>query len=194
MHDPGRGRAAGPGGRILSGFAGTQKIVASGGRQIVALHLAGDAIGFARALGIDTDPVVALTEVEVALVSVSALRTLMAERPAATQALCAELLRDARIATEWIANVGRRDARTRIAHLLCELAWRQERAGHPHEVPLTQEQLADVTGLTPVHVNRTLQQLRLEGLLDNRRGKVALAHRERMATVGDFRPDYLGSP
>ena len=74
---------------------------------------------------------------------------------------------------EWVVNVGRRDARQRIAHVLCEFAVRLEARGlasnHGFELPMTQEQLADTTGLTSVHVNRVLKGLETDGLINRRR-------------------------
>ena len=82
-------------------------------------------------------------------------------------AMWIDTLIDGSIFREWVVNVGRRDARSRIAHLLCEFARRLEVAGlvdeYRYELPMTQEQLADATGLTPVHVNRVLMQLVARG-------------------------------
>ena len=100
------------------------------------------------------------------------------------------------IQREWTANVGRRDARTRIAHLLCEIGIRQEEAGlcsrNDYELPLTQEQLADATGLTAVHVNRVLGQLRADGTaLAARTVRSTCRDWDRLASVGDFRTSYM---
>lgn len=80
-----------------------------------------------------------------------------------------DTLVDGSIFGEWIANVGRRDAATRLGHLLCEFALRLKVAGlgeqTNYEMPMTQEQLADAVGLTPVHVNRTLQVLEQRNLI-----------------------------
>jgi len=99
-----------------------------------------------------------------------AIERLAFERPAVGKAMWIGTLVDASIFREWIANVGRRDARTRVAHLLCELALRLKVAGlgqqTNYDVPLTQEQLADATGMTSVHVNRTIKALERDGLID----------------------------
>lgn len=91
-------------------------------------------------------------------------------------------------------NVGRRDARSRIAHVICEIATRLGVAPATGETnfpfPVTQAQLGDVTGLTPVHVNRTVQALRREGLADVRQN-TRLFNWEALCAAGDFDADYL---
>jgi CRP-like cAMP-binding protein len=111
-------------------------------------------------------------------------------------ALWRDTLVDGSIHREWVANVGRRDAATRIAHLLCEFALKLE-AVHlgeqlDYELPMTQDQLADATGLTPVHVNRVLRTLERDGLIERATPKsVVIGDWKRLAAFGDFRPDYL---
>lgn len=106
-----------------------------------------------------------------------------------------ETLIDASIFREWVVNVGRRDSRARIAHLLCELAIRLERIGAGEdgtfEFPVTQEQLADATGLTPVHTNRTLQQLRKDGLIQLTAKSLKILDWDGLREVGDFDGLYL---
>ena len=102
---------------------------------------------------------------------------------------------DASIHREWVANVGRRDAPTRIAHLLCEFALKLEAIGLDqldYELPMTQDQLADATGLTAVHVNRVLQSLERDGLIERVTAKsVLIGDWKRLAAAGDFQPEYL---
>jgi CRP-like cAMP-binding protein len=92
-------------------------------------------------------------------------------------------------------NVGRRDAFTAIAHLLCEFAMRAEAAGISqgtrYELPLTQEQLADAVGLTSVHVNRTLMRLEAEGHIRRSRRIIEIDDWHNLAKVADFEPRYL---
>src|SRR3954452_8487565 len=101
-----------------------------------------------------------LTRGTVADLPRDALQQLVLNRPAIGRVLIQLTLIQASILREWVVNVGRRDARERIAHILCELAVRLETRGlaaeQGFELPMTQEQLADATGLTPVHVNRVL--------------------------------------
>jgi len=102
---------------------------------------------------------------------------------------------EASIFREWVVNIGQRDSRSRIAHLLCEFAYRLNaqalHAGDIYELPITQEQLADATGLTPVHVNRVLQALQREGLIERDRRMIRFPNWERMRDVADFNPRYL---
>ena len=94
-----------------------------------------------------------------------------------------------------VVNVGRRDARTRISHLLCELALRIQTAGVSNGLAfnfsLTQEQLADATGLTSVHTNRVLQALRKDGLITLASNRLQILDWKALAEVGDFSERYL---
>jgi len=102
---------------------------------------------------------------------------------------------DASIFCEWVLNVGRRDARARIAHLLCEFAARSAQAGlsgpDSMELPMTQEDLADATGLTSVHVNRMLQALTRDGILQRAGRKLQIIDAQRLHRIAGFNPDYL---
>jgi CRP-like cAMP-binding protein len=118
------------------------------------------------------------------------------ERPNVAHAMWIDTLVDGSIFREWIANVGRRDARTRIAHLLCEFSIRLRVAGlgseARYELPMTQEQLADATGLTSVHVNRTLKALEQDGVIERPNPRsIWVGNWRRLAEVGDFDTGYL---
>lgn len=181
---------------LLSGFACRHKIVAGGSRQVVGLQVPGDLLDVHNAvLEIADHNIQALTEAELALIPRTALTTLAAEHPAAGRALWLETLIEGSIAREWVANVGRRDSRARMAHVLCEFALRQEAAGlgdrHKYDLPLTQEQLADVLGLTSVHVNRTLKSLEAEGLIDRFKRSVTIVDWGKLQEAGDFDSLYL---
>jgi CRP-like cAMP-binding protein len=118
------------------------------------------------------------------------------ERSNVGKALWTDTLVDASIFREWIANVGRRDARTRLAHLLCEIALRMKVAGlgeqTNYELPMTQDQLADTTGMTSVHINRTIRRLEAEGLIERRSARaIVIGDWRKLADVGDFNSAYL---
>lgn len=102
---------------------------------------------------------------------------------------------DAAILSQWIVNVGRRDAKSRLAHLLCEMATRihARPAADPFVFPfqVTQAQLADATGLTTVHVNRVIRILREDRVADVRRDEVEVLDWKRLVKVGDFEAGYL---
>jgi len=181
---------------LLSGFVIRQKTVADGARQIFSIHLAGDIVDLQNAvLRIADNTAQALTRCEVAFIPREAIRRIAMERPAIGESLWYDTLVDGSIFREWIANVGRRDARTRVAHLLCEFALRMQAAGlsgqDSYELPMTQEQLADCTGLTPVHVNRMLMILSEDGLITRSKRSVKINNWYNLATAGDFDRAYL---
>ena len=139
-----------------------------------------------------------LTPTVVAFIPREAIVELAFARPSVGKALWKETLVEGSISREWIANVGRRDARTRVAHLLCEFAMRLEAVGLGehcnYEFPMTQEQIADTVGLTSVHVNRTLKSFDREGLTTRSKRSVTIEDWEKLAGVGDFNPVYLHLP
>ena len=181
---------------LLSGFVHRYKLTGDGGRQIIAVHLPGECIDLQNALLARADhSVQTLTQVEVAVLPQQALRDLAFSRPAIARALWIDTLVDASIFREWVVNVGRRDSRARVAHLLCEFSLRLERAGlahnHCYDLPMTQEQLADAVGLTSVHVNRVLRQLAEEQLIVRERRSVRIRDWQQMRAAGDFNERYL---
>ena len=181
---------------LTTGYAFRSKLTASGARQIVAIHLPGDAVDLQNALLPWADHSVhALTPVEAAFVPTAAVHDLLAAHPGAALALWRDTLVDAAIQREWIVNVGQRSAEARIAHLLCELATRQRAAGlatgEHYELPMTQEALADCTGMTSVHVNRMLQHLRRSKLIEQHGRSLRIEDWQALARVADFEPDYL---
>ena len=181
---------------LVSGFAFRQKQTRDGGRQIVSLHIPGEALDLQNLyLEVSDHSVQMLTRGEVALIRRPDMRALAFDRPAVGEAILVSMLVEASIFREWVLNVGRRDARSRIAHLLCEFAARMEASGLEkgpgHEVPMTQEQLADATGLTPVHVNRVLKGLEREGLIARCKRLITFPDRERLREAADFNQRYL---
>jgi CRP-like cAMP-binding protein len=128
------------------------------------------------------------------MIPVEAIQELAFTRPAVGRAMWFQTLVDASIFREWTLNVGRRDARTRAAHMLCEFAVRLETAGlgqrDGYELPMTQEQLADALGLTSVHTNRVLMALGSEGLINRTKRAVRINDWHRLAEAGDFNTAY----
>ena len=181
---------------LISGFAYRQKLAGDGSRQIVALHIPGDALDFQNLfLDVSDHSVQLLTRGEVAMISIRDLQNLARERAAVGHAILVKILVEASIFREWVLNVGRRDARTRVVHLLCELGVRLDAEGlaqdYSYELPMTQEQLADAVGLTSVHVNRTLKSLEAEGLIVRSKRSVSFPDWKRLRAVGDFNQRYL---
>jgi CRP-like cAMP-binding protein len=182
---------------LLSGFAIRHKIVAGGQRQIVAIHMKDEIVDLQNSLlGRADHSVQMLTAGKIAMLARDDIERLAFERPAVGKAMWTDTLVDASIHREWVANVGRRDARTRLAHLLCEFSLRLKVAGlgeqTNYELPMTQEQLADATGLTSVHVNRTLKGLEADGLIARSNPRfIEIGDWRKLAHVGDFNSNYL---
>jgi len=183
-------------GLLLAGFAYRHKEAGNGGRQILSIHMKGDLVDLQNSLlGTADHNVQMLTGGDVALIPVEAIRDLAFRRPNVGMAMWYETLVEGSIFREWVLNIGRRDARTRIAHLLCEFALRLERAelgqSTIYELPITQEQLADAVALTSVHVNRTLMKLESEGLITRTKRIISIVDWKRLVRVADFEPRYL---
>jgi CRP-like cAMP-binding protein len=181
---------------LVSGFAFRQKLTGDGARQIVALQIPGDPLDFQNLYLDEADhSIQALTRAEVAFIQRDDLHALALARPAVGRAMFTITLIEASIFREWIVNVGRRPAASRVAHVLCELAVRLEAQGladaHGYVLPMTQEQLADVTGLTSVHVNRTLKALEGQGLIKRDKRRVSFPDLHALREVGDFNRRYL---
>lgn len=181
---------------LLSGFAFRHKLTGDGSRQIVSIHSPGEALDFQNLFMSESDHnVQMLTRAEVAELQIPDIEALVLANSGVAEAIMTQNLIEASIFREWTLNVGRRDARSRISHLLCELAFRLAamglKDGTSFEFPMTQEQLADATGLTPVHVNRVLKGLQSDGLIRRDRRMVRLPNVERLREVGDFNPRYL---
>ena len=183
-------------GLLLRGFACRQKLLRNGTRQIISFHIPAEFVDLQNSLlGIADHNVQSVDGAEVAAVPRSALIELCETRPSIRHAMWIDTLIDASIFREWVVNVGRRDSRARIAHLLCELARRLDDIGNGqdkrYDFPLTQEQLADATGLTSVHTNRTLQSLRRDGLIQLTARSLTVLDWEGLRHVGDFDELYL---
>jgi len=181
---------------LLSGYACRYKSARMGNRQIVSFHLAGDILDLQHLLFPQADhSVQAITDARVAWVDTKALAALAQQRPAINEALWRDTLVDASIFREWVLNVGQRDAKSRIAHMLCEFAIRREAAGlgapEQFELPMTQQQIAEATGLTAVHVNRMLQMLGTEGVIERQGRRFTIVDWDKMRDVADFEPGYL---
>ena len=181
---------------LLSGFAFRQKLVSDGARQIISIHIPGEFIDIQNGLlEVADHNVQSLGRSSVAMVPKGPLMDLMAANQNIRRAIWYDSLIDAAIFREWVVNVGRRDARERIAHLLCELAARLKSAGLESgpmfDFPVTQEQIADATGLTAVHTNRTLQSLRKDGLISLSSNKLTILDWNALAETGDFNKRYL---
>ena len=182
---------------MLSGYSFRYKLVANGQRQIVSIHMQGEMVDLQNSLlGVADHSVEMLDCGKVALIPRDHVLHLAFERPNVGKAMWIDTLVDASIFREWIANVGRRDARTRIAHLLCEFALRLKVAGSRRRDWL---RAADNPGATCrcdgpdlVHVNRTLKGLELDGLFDRSSARsIHIGDWRKMTEAADFDSNYL---
>lgn len=181
---------------ILDGWAMRYKLLPDGSRHIMAFLVPGDLCDVHVFILKAMDHNIGLlSEARVAAIPKEKMLALVDERPRLTQALWWSSLVDDSILREWLVNMGQRDARERIAHLLVEMWWRLRAIGrvdyHAIDLPLTQQDLADTMGLTPIHVNRILQQLRAEGLVELNHRKLRIPDIERLSAMSGFNPNYL---
>jgi CRP-like cAMP-binding protein len=181
---------------LTAGVAARSKLAADGGRQIVSFHIAGDIVDLQHLFLERADHnVQTVTSATVVWIPMAELRALIVSRPNIGQAFWRDALIDASIFREWVLNVGRRDARTRIAHMLCEFVARSEAAGlgaaQGMRIPFTQEDIADATGLTPVHVNRMMKAMMHDGLLEREGRHVAIQDWDGFRRAAGFDRAYL---
>lgn len=181
---------------LIDGLISRYKDLPDGQRQIMEVHVAGDFVDLHGFLLKRLDHNVgALTAVTVGFVPHEALARITAEEPHLSRMLWLSTLMDASIQREHILSMGRRPALARIGHLLCELCMRLEvvglAKGRSFAFPLTQLDLADATGLTSIHVNRMLRQLREQKLVTFRNGRVDIHDWEGLQAASDFDPNYL---
>lgn len=181
---------------MIEGWACRYKSLPDGKRQIVAIFVPGDFCDLNVYILKEMDHNIgAITRLKVAIIDAAEMSALTADRPRVTQALCWHELVAAAIQREWTLNIGQRSAYERIAHLFVEIYLRLKSVGRASEgtceFPLTQGDLADATGLTPVHVNRTLQELRRDRLIELDRKQLHILDIERLKQVAMFNPNYL---
>jgi CRP-like cAMP-binding protein len=181
---------------VVKGVVARFGQTADGERQITALHIAGDAPDLHTVVvPDDTVPLQALTTTTILRVPHAALRAVAARYPAVAEAFWRHTSVDAAITAKWVLNVGRHDAQTRIAHLLCEMAVRCKANVGRGEVtfpfPLTQTQLGDCIGMTPVHVNRSLKKLAAAGIVTLAGRTARIPDWERLFERGEFEAGYL---
>lgn len=179
---------------IAAGLVGRFGQNAEGGRQITALHIPGDMADLHSVVQPRAGSALqALTTTTILRIPHDAIRHAAARYPAVAEALWRDCMVDAAILSQWVVNVGRRKALTRMAHLICETATRLRKDGESQaltfELPMTQAHLADSTGMTAVHVNRTLKSL--ADVVKFCGSTVHIRDWDRLVAIGEFDPDYL---
>lgn len=181
---------------LASGWVCSYRLLPGGGRQIVDFQIPGDFLGLRtilyRSAGQSIEP---LTKVQASVVSGSDLMDVFARNPRLGTAVLWAASRDDAMVVEHLVGIGRRNALERTAHLLLELGARLTLVGMAtksgYDCPLSQYLLADALGLSAVHVNRVLRELREDGLLTFRNGRVDMTDFNGLVTLADFDQDYL---
>ncbi len=181
---------------VADGLIGRFDQMRDGRRQITAFHISGDMCDLHSVVSPTTGwGITALSNASVLKVAHVDLRRIVAQYPNIAMAFWRDTVADASILAKWVANLGRKDARARLAHLVCEMATRISSAGlgthERFELHLNQEQIGDATGLTAVHVNRMIQSLRTENILSMHKHLVEVHDWNRLTFVAEFIPTFL---
>ncbi len=181
---------------VLEGWVCRYKILPAGTRQIMAFLMSGDACDLHIKLLAEMDHgIQAVTPAMVATVSRTAMQTMMDEHPAIARAMYVAQLVDEGIMRAWIVSMGRRSSIERVAHLVCELYLRARNIGLTHDdefaLPLSQLVLADALGMTAVHINRVLKELRVAGAMAVSRGSVTILNPRQLVQIAGFDENYL---
>lgn len=184
---------------LVEGLACNSKVGTNGKRQILAFHIPEDAPDLTSLhLQVRDSDNWALTDCTVAYLTHHDLQQFCDKHPKLASFLWRATLVDASIHREWTMNVGLRDGLSRMAHLFCEMMTRMETIGRSQDricaFPVTQGDLGEATGMSIVHVNRLLQELRRQELISFSGGKLAIHYWDSMVELGDFRTAYLHLP
>lgn len=181
---------------LMEGMACRYRLMADGRRQILAFIVPGDICDIHAILLRKVDhSICTIAPTTIASIARERLLDVMAHFPRINMALWWTALQDEAIQREHIVALGRRNAHSRVAYLLCELVWRQMANGlgddHAIRLPMTQSEIADMLGLTPVHVNRVLQDFRKEGVISLDHHHLLLLDSERLEGIAELTQDYL---
>ena len=181
---------------LVEGFACRYSLTAEGKRQILSFHISGDILDL-QTLHLETmdHSLATLVPSILAFIQPDDLRTLMLSYPRLGDLLWRDTLIDAAVFRQWMVGLGRRNAYGRIAHVLCELLVRLRAVelveDHAFTLPVTQAELGDAFGLSTVHVNRVLQDLRGDGLITLHGGSLKVLNWQGLKKAGEFDPTYL---
>jgi CRP-like cAMP-binding protein len=181
---------------VISGITCRAKHLSDGTRQIVSLQVPGDFVDLHSFVLKPMDHAVeAASKVLIGRITHTAIEAMLEHYPRLCGSLMWDMAVDAAMSREWLAITGRRSAYQRLAHLFCELYFRLEWVGRVqdqgYEFALTQEMLADASGLTPVHVNRSLQSLRADGLIVMEKQRLTIPDIGALVAAADFDAAYL---
>jgi len=181
---------------IADGFCMRSKTIANGKRQILSLHISGEIPDLMSLfLHVMDHDLSTLTPSTLGFISHETLQKLHRRRPGVAEMIWRDTLIDAAMFREWIVNVGQRPAPARLAHVMIELRERlrliDRLDGNSFEMPLTQEQIGEALGITAVHANRVIRQLRQDGIVELNRGRVTVLDERKFLELADFDGRYL---
>jgi CRP-like cAMP-binding protein len=181
---------------VTRGLVARYDQMLNGERQITSFYIPGDMCDLHSVVMPKTSwSITAISPATVLRVPHRRLRDLCIHYPAISLAFWRDGTVDASIFAKWVGNLGRKNAKARISHVMCEMGLRMEAASlgtrTSYDLPMTQEQFGEATGLTTVHVNRTLQEIRGAGLLAFRNGRVEINDWESLAETAEFDPSFL---
>ena len=181
---------------LTDGWVARYKLMQHGQRQIFSFHIPGDIPDLQSLhLKVMDHSLCALTEARVAYIPHGEIQELMGRHESLRNAFWRDTLVDAAVFREWMAGIGRRSAYQRIAHLFCELYVRMRAVGltgdQGFRLALTQAEIADALGLTSVHVNRVLKELRGDELIATAGRYLSILDWDGLQRAGDFDPTYL---
>jgi CRP-like cAMP-binding protein len=181
---------------MLTGFTCSYKVTVEGKRQILAFHVPGDIPDLQSLhLRVLDNSLGTITPCKVGFIQHEPLRHLCEQYPRITGALWRGTLIDAAIFREWMTSIGRREAFARITHLFCEIMVKMRAVGlardHTCDFPVTQTEIGDALGVTTVHVNRTIKEIREAGLATLKDGVLTVLDWEALKHAGEFDPTYL---
>ena len=181
---------------IVEGFACRYGLTAEGKRQIMSFHITGDIPDLQSLhLTVMDHSLMTITPSTLGFTQHQSVRELVRQCPRLGDIFWRDTLIDASVFRKWMMGIGRKSAYARIAHLLCEVSVRMNSVGladgHVCELPLTQAEIGDSLGLSTVHVNRSLQELRGNSLITLRGHLLTVQDRIGLKKAGEFDPTYL---
>lgn len=181
---------------IVEGWACRYRTEQQGGRQILSLHIPGDLPDLQSLhLSVTDHSLAALTSVTAGFISHAQIHDLIAEHPRFGSAFWKDTLIDAAIYRQWIVGLGRKEALSRMAHLLCEVFLRMQAVGltteHSCALPITQTDMGDALGLTSVHVNRILREMRRQEIIILYQRTLTISNWSKLVALAEFEEAYL---
>jgi CRP-like cAMP-binding protein len=181
---------------LLQGLACRYRATPNGGRQIMSFQMPGDWLELHSYILRTLDHSIrAVSDCQVATIPYARIDRLLQAHPHLMRALWRDTLIDGAVFREWVVNVGARDSKSRLAHLLCEVHRRLLAVGlatdDEFHFPVTQQELGEAMGISTVHVNRSVQALKEEGLLEFKRGVARFPQPERLRQLAGFNETYL---